>query len=97
MKKYLPLTNGKELEIEVWYGRDMRVRGYYLSVQPLSRTENSVCYTMFSGKTKLLNQVARKSAKAEQEAIKIAERMEAEVIAEVLEKEKLTLKEGAAQ
>jgi hypothetical protein len=69
----------------------MRVRGYYLSVKPVERGNGMISYAMFSGTTKLLNQVARKSAKAEREAIEIAARMEADVIAEVLEKEKLTI------
>jgi hypothetical protein len=91
MKKYIPLTNGQELQVEVSYHRDSRVRGYYLSVTPVTRGEGSISYLLFSGVTKLVLQVARKSAKVEREAIQLAETLEQELIATVLEKENLTI------
>lgn len=93
MKKYIPLVDGQELKVEVYYSRDSRVRGYYLSVTPVTRTATSISYTLFSGASKLVLQVTRKSAKAEKEALELASLLEAELIATVLQKENLTIKE----
>lgn len=94
MKKYIPLTNGQELQIEVSYHRDSRVRGYYLSVTPVTRSKGCISFMLFSGVTKLVLQVARKSAKVEREAIQLAETLEQELIATVLKKENLTISDS---
>jgi hypothetical protein len=94
VKKYLPCTNGQELEIHVYYSRDSRRRGYYLWVTPVTRTEFSVSSMLFSGESILLNEVTRKSAKAEREALELAARHERGLIEKVLKKNDLTLLEG---
>lgn len=97
MKKYYPLTNGKELEVKVWYGRDMRIRGYYLTVTPVEIKNGMIGFDLLSTTSKLVLQVSRKSAKAEREAIEAAALIEAETIAYVVERDNLKFKEGVDQ
>jgi DNA mismatch repair ATPase MutS len=91
MKRYEE-RNGKTLEIEVrynvggqnnWTSRNEK-RGYYLHVTPVQikdyGTYRTVTMTAFSGYKQLLKEVGRKSAKAEQEAIQIAEQYVEEMI-----------------
>ena len=92
-KKYIPCTNGQELEIHVWYSRDGRRRGFYLSVTPVKRGNGFIETVLFSGESILLNEVTRKSAKAEREAHIIAAQFEEGMIKKVLEKNDLSLVE----
>lgn len=94
MKKYLPCTDGQELEIEVYYSKDSRIRGYYLSVTPVTRGNGFIKMSLFTGTRSLIKEVPRKSAKAEREAIELATAHEQKLIDHVLKDQKLTLSEG---
>lgn len=80
MKNYIE-HNGKTIKTEIYYnlGGYNRKRGYYLSVQPIERSEQKTedgsayfieTYTAFTGYYMLLCEATRKSAKQEKEAIK---------------------------
>ncbi len=96
MKKYLPCTDGQELQVEVRYSKDSRVRGYYLSVTPVKRNGDMISFMLYSGVRALVKEVTRKSAKAEREAIEAAAAHEQELIEMVLKAENLTLSEVTA-
>lgn len=83
-KKYKEIDN-KTFEIKLYYDLggmnyftgDVERRGYYLSVSPvkiskLSNGLRSVSYQAFTGSKQLLLEVKRKSKKAENEALEIA-------------------------
>jgi hypothetical protein len=99
MKKYIE-RNGLTLKVEVSYniggmnyfqGVNMK-RGYYLSVTPTRINRNeageivSTTTTAFSGYTELILETKRKSEKQFQEAIKLAEPREEELILATLRK-----------
>jgi hypothetical protein len=103
MKKYLKLTNGYELEIEVRYELggfnlftyENNERGYYLHVSPVKNVQLKDCviqeYKAFSGIKKLILPVARKSSKKEVEAIELSKNSEKELIDYVLAKNNMEL------
>ena len=79
MKNYIE-HNGKTIKTEIYYnlGGYNRKRGYYLSVQPVERTEHKTAdgnayfietFSAYSGYFMLLCEATRKSAKQEKEAI----------------------------
>ena len=81
MKKYLdikPNPNANKIKIELYYhlgGYNLftykeEPRGYYLSVTPVWRGNNCETITAFSGIKQCIKQVARKSEKAYQTALK---------------------------
>jgi hypothetical protein len=96
-KKYVE-REGITLKVQVYYelggvsyssGR-MQARGYYLSVSPVEREqlENGIWmekYMAFTGTKMLLNEVKRKSQKAENVALSRAEEQEEMLINHVLE------------
>lgn len=110
MKKYLPVSpNNKRIThikvetdyslggMNLWTYRN-EPRGYYLHVSPVERSErNGIVmegFMAFSGIKKLLKEVSRKSAKAEQEAEKLAAQDEKELISYICAKTGVTLAEA---
>ena len=103
MKKYLEVKKNDygttHLKLEVYYslggynyftyGKESR--GYYASVTPVERKERSECYTWFTGVKQLVNEVSRRSAKAEAEAEKLAENVFPQLVDYVLSKQGLEL------
>lgn len=87
MKKYEQIENSKtELKIHVYYHlggmnyftSKVDPRGYYVSITPveIERKENGILiesYSLFSGARMLLKETKRKSDKAYNEALQIAE------------------------
>lgn len=59
-------------------------RGYYLTVKPVTKGNNMIRYTMFSGKSRLLLETKRFTAKQFANAIEMAKTYEAELISEVV-------------
>lgn len=104
MKKYINLTNGYELEIELIYElggynywtSTQEDRGYYLHVTPVknARINDKIVakeYSAFSGIKKLILPVNRKSNKKESEAIELSKESEKELIDYVLLKNNMQL------
>lgn len=89
MKKYEPIDDkGNELKIEVYYDKGginyftykTDPRGYWLSIRPvqIERRERSIIvesYPLFSGVRRFLLEVKKKSAKAEEQALALAEQL----------------------
>ena len=71
-------------------GKEER-RGYYLHIQPIQIERGWVTRTGFSGAKWLLKETKRKSAKAEQEAIKEANLIRDNCIKLILDKHELEL------
>lgn len=69
----LPVAEGDctHVDVEVFYSKggmnyftgSVERRGYYLSVQPLSKSTNSVGYTAFTGVKQLIQEAGRFSSK----------------------------------
>ncbi|MBO7715738.1 MAG: hypothetical protein J6S85_19405 [Methanobrevibacter sp.] len=106
MRKRIKCSNGTDvhcnvLEISVYYALggmnywtyEKEPRGYWISVSPLTVSGNMVSYLGFSGTKKFLNECARKSKKAEQIALEMAEKCEKELIDYVCAKHGITLEE----
>jgi hypothetical protein len=79
MKNYIE-HNGQTIKTEIYYtkGGYNTKRGFYLSVQPIERSEHKIAdgkayviesYKAFTGYYTLLYEATRKSAKLEKEAI----------------------------
>ena len=101
---YIPVKNCTEithLKVELYYSMggwnyftsQQEPRGYYLSVMPVKKWRSETgctCeqFVAFQGVRTLIKAVARKSKKAESEAIALAENKEQELIEHI--KEKLT-------
>lgn len=70
-------------------------RGYYLYVTPMERHVKdgfvTECFTAFKGYKMLIKEVKRKSAKAEKEALALAEALKNDVIQRVLIENELEL------
>lgn len=92
------------LRIELFYDlggtnfftSEIEERGYYLSVTPVERRTNSQgytteCFTAFTGTRILLNGVARRSKKAENEAEQLSQEKERTLIQHVCAKNKIEL------
>lgn len=104
-KKYLKTTSETELKVEIFYSLggwnfgtgNNDPRGYWLSVQPVSRSDNhEICLesvVLGSGMKTFLaeTKVDRKGGKAELAAIESAKQQEANLVEKVCLKEKLTL------
>lgn len=101
-KEYIEgyLQDGKEksLRVEVYYslggmnyfsGR-VEKRGYYLSVTPVEHARGFESMMAFSGTKQLILEVARKSAKAEKEALALAEQAKEALIDYVVKDNHLT-------
>lgn len=81
-----------------FFTSEIEERGYYLSVTPVERHTNSQGYTTerftaFTGTKMLLNSVARRSKKAENEAEQLAQEKERTLIRYVCAKNKIKLDE----
>lgn len=110
LSEYLPLASNPKannLHIHLYYslggmnyftGRP-EGRGYYLSVSPVSRSDQNgiVCesYTAFTGTKRLLLPCQRKSAKNEGEALKLVDEQREVLIRHVLEENGLALADAA--
>lgn len=93
-KSYLQIKNKENhyLKVEIYYyigGYNYATykhesRGYYVSVTPIERVNHegysTESYACFSGYKALLKEVARKSNKAVQEALKLAENVINEIV-----------------
>lgn len=91
MKNYIE-HNGKTIKTEIYYNKGgyNRKRGYYLSAQPIERTEHKTAdgnayfietFTAYTGYFMLLFEVPRQSKKHEENANKRA----GELIPQILE------------
>lgn len=96
---YIPVKNCTEithLKVELYYSMGgwnyfvgkQESRGYYLSVMPVKRWKSDTgctCeqFVSFRGVRTLIKEVARKSKKAEHEAITLAENKEQELVAHI--------------
>lgn len=106
-KKYISVQSPTEevthLKVELYYsmggwnyfvGRQ-EPRGYYLSVTPVKRWKSETAtyeqFTAFTGCKTLIKEVARKSKKAEREAIALAESKEQELVAHITKTKRLKL------
>jgi len=106
-KEYLPVkenTSGTtHLRIAIYYdlgGYDFcsytqKPRGYYLAVTPVHREKRNGCtmesFAAFSGYKSIIKAVARKSRKAEAEALGAAETIKTSLINAVLNENHLAL------
>lgn len=89
------LKNGTHIDVEVYYTQGganylsggTTPRGYYLSVTPVTRKDNMVSFTLFSGQKKLLMQTNRYSAKQFEQAVALGRSAALGLIDKVIEKE----------
>ena len=99
-KKYIErndLKNATHLEVSVSYRKvgvtysngERMPRGYYLTVTPVTKTEISVCFTMFTGQSYFLLETKRFSAKQFAKAIEMSKDYEEELIALVVARNKV--------
>ena len=96
----LPTLEGSftHVDVEVYYSKgrmnyftgSVERRGYYLSVQPLNKTSNSVSYTAFTGVKQLVREAGRFSSKVLAEFIVEYEMMNT-MIEHILEKNNIKL------
>ena len=92
--------NCTHLDIELYYSKGgmnyftskNEGRGIYLSVQPVTRRENSYSYTAFSGIKQLVKEMARFNQKA-LDTFEIDNEIEAKLINYVIEKNNIKLVE----
>ena len=110
MKNYIELKENTSdvthLKVEVYYdlggynyfAYTEKKRGYYVSVTPVKKwTVDGVpmeSFTAFTGFKMLVKEVARKSKKAESEAIQAAEKIQNKMIACVCKEQNLEVKEN---
>ena len=98
-KKYIEcndLKNATHLEVSVSYDKGganyfsggTTPRGYYLTVTPVTRSAASISFTMFSGRSRLLLETKRFSAKQFAQAMEMAKGQEEALIVAVIEKNK---------
>lgn len=81
-----------------FFTNEIKERGYYLSMTPVERHTNlqgytTESFTAFTGIKILLNSVARRSKKAENEAEQLAQEKERTLIRYVCAKNKIELNE----
>ena len=98
-KEYLErddLKNATHLQISIYYtkggtslwGGGAIRRGYYLMVTPVTKSENSISFTAFTGYSHLLLETQRYTDKQFDRAVEIAEEHKETLIATVVEKNK---------
>ncbi len=95
----LTKTPGKELQINVYYdkgGINMfsgknEPRGYWLSVRPVERDEKSVSFSITEGLRVFLLEVKKRGEKNDQQALKLSEEKQGEVVGAVAAKYGLEL------
>lgn len=94
-KKYIEqndLNGASHLEVSVYYTKGggnylsggNTPRGYYLSVRPVTKRDNMVSFELFSGRSRLLFETSRYTAKQFARAVEMAESMEKELIEAVV-------------
>ena len=90
------LKDATHLEVSVYYtkgganyfsGGTIR-RGYYINVTPVTKSENSVSFVMFTGRSQLLFETSRYSDKQFAKAVEMSKDVRAELIAAVLSESK---------
>jgi len=96
----LPVSEGNctHVDVEVYYDKgghnyftgNLERRGYYLSVQPLSKGDRSYSYTAFTGVKQLVREAGRYSSKVLSEFI-VEYEMMSNMIEHVIEKNNLKL------
>jgi hypothetical protein len=90
------LKDATHLEVSVSYklgGRNyisggVTPRGYYLTVTPVRKRNETISYTLFSGQSKLLLETKRFTAKQFAQAIEMAKNQEEALIATVISENK---------
>ena len=98
-KEYIERSDLKDathLEVSVYYTKGganyfsggTNPRGYYLSVKPVTKSENSVSFVMFTGRSQLLLETNRYSDKQFAKAMEMSKDTRAELIAAVLSESK---------
>ena len=98
-KKYIERSDLKDathLEVSVSYDKgsicffteQSSPRGFYLSVTPVTKSNGSVSFKMFTGIKRLLHEVNRYSDKQFNHAVELSKEFEDELIAAVVAKNK---------
>jgi len=98
-KEYIERSDLKDathLEVSVYYTKGganyfsggTNPRGYYLSVKPVTKSENSVSFVMFTGRSKFLLETNRYSDKQFAKAVEMSRDARTELIAAVLSESK---------
>ena len=93
-KKYVErgdLKGATHLEVSVYYTKGganyfsggTTPRGYYLSVRPVTKRNNTTSFNLFSGRSRFLFETARFTAKQFERAIEMAKDYEDELVAAV--------------
>jgi len=83
------LKDATHLQVSVYYTKGGAIRrGYYLSVKPVTLARNMVSYVLLSGRSKLLFETQRYSAKQFDSAVSLANVYEDELIAAVVAESK---------
>lgn len=90
------LNNATHLEVSVsynigganYFSGGITPRGYYLTVKPVTKGNNMVRYTLFSGKSHLLLETKRFTAKQFASAMEMAKSYEDELINDVVSSNK---------
>ncbi len=86
------LDGATHLQVSVYYSKGGKgmfssgtiPRGYYLSVRPVTKRNGMVSYNLFSGRSRLLLETKRFTAKQFDKAVSMAERLEENLIAAVV-------------
>lgn len=96
----LPVAEGNctHINVEVYYSKggmnyftsSVEKRGYYLSVQPITKSSNSVSFTAFTGVKQLVKEVGRFSPKILAEFVVEYELMN-KLVAHVMEKNNIKI------
>ena len=89
---YPDMKDATHLEVSVYYSKGgmnylsggQIVRGYYLSVKPVSKSNGMISFTLFAGTGMLLFETKRYSEKQFQQALIIAKGHEKKLIERVL-------------
>ena len=98
-KKYIErhdLKGATHLEVSVYYNKGganyfsggIIPRGHYVSVTPVTKRNNSISFTMFTGRKRLLFETARYSDKQFANAVEMATGFEDELISAVVAENK---------
>ena len=106
-KKYISVQSPTEevthLKVELYYSMGgwnyfvgkQEPRGYYLSVTPVKKWKSETAtyeqFAAFTGCKTLIKEVARKSKKAEREAVVLAESKEQKLVARITASQKIEI------
>lgn len=100
-KKYIEnnnLQDATHIEVSVSYSKGglsyitgkTSPRGYYISVTPVTKNDDMVSFILFTGYRQLLFEADRYSAKQFEVAVEMSGSIEAEMVAAVVEKYKVS-------